>query len=77
MALVYPNGKAFQAERMKNFLTYQELGQIADLPGTDTVRNIEKGRPCRIDTFRKLMKALDIDFSEAHRFMISNEQQDN
>jgi predicted transcriptional regulator len=77
MALVYPNGKAFQAERIKNFLTFQELSQIADLPGTDTLRNIERGRPCRIDTFRKLLKALSIDFSEAHRFMISNEPQDS
>ena len=69
MALVYPNGKALRDYREKKVLSLYDVSRKADLSGTTTLRKIEQGMPCRVETMRKVLAALEVDLSEAPKFM--------
>ena len=69
MPLVYPNGKALKALREKKVLSFFDVSRLANLSGTATVRKMEQGRPCRVETMRKVLAALEVDLADAFQYM--------
>jgi hypothetical protein len=69
VALVYPNGKALRELREKKVMSFFDVSRKAELAGTTTIRKMEHGLPCRVETMRKVLAALDVDMADAYRFM--------
>ena len=69
MGLVYPNGQALKELRLKNVLSLFDVTQKAELAGPATLRNMEQGKPCRVETMRKVLAALGVDLADARLYM--------
>ena len=52
--------------RENKLMSTVELSRKASL-STHTIDRVEKGRPCRIDTKRKIILALGLDLSEKYK----------
>ncbi|MDR2443682.1 MAG: helix-turn-helix domain-containing protein [Deltaproteobacteria bacterium] len=67
MDIIYPNGTALEAERIKQMIGRNELAHKAGVnPGT--IRRIERGEWCNPNTMRKVLIALGVDLADASRF---------